>query len=82
MPEKRKLKTKLHFNRINMQRGDPRVWSAHTSKACHGTEKIVIVRDGEVLLETVFNPGGSQPRAYLQMQGCVWQRDGITFIEI
>jgi hypothetical protein len=28
-----KLKTRIHFNRINMQRGKKEVWTAHTSKA-------------------------------------------------
>ena len=65
-----------------MQRGDKRVWSAHTSKSCNPSEKVVIVRDGEVLLETVFNEGGKQPRAYLRVTGHVHKVGSVTYIEI
>jgi hypothetical protein len=29
-----------HFNRINMQRGDPKVWTVHYQGTCHQTEEI------------------------------------------
>ena len=31
---------RYHFNRINMQRGDPRVWTVHTRGQCIQTEQI------------------------------------------
>jgi len=56
----RRLKFRAHFNRINMQRGNPRVWTVHNSRGCfQGTEII-----SKVPMETVFNPTGRQPRAY------------------
>jgi hypothetical protein len=44
---KAKVKTKLHFNRIAMQRGKPEVWTAHNSRGCFGAEKLVIMHDGK-----------------------------------
>jgi hypothetical protein len=78
----RKLKTKLHFNRVSMQRNDPRVWSAHTSKSCNQSEKVVVRHNGEIVLETVFNPTAKQPRAYLQMFGVVSYEDGVTVVDV
>jgi hypothetical protein len=76
------MKTKIHFNRVAMQRKDARVWSAKTSKACNMSEKIVIVRDGEVLLETVFKPDATQPRAYLACNGKVHFKNGTCYVEV
>lgn len=56
----RRLKFRAHFNRINMQRGKPQVWTVHTSRACYQVKQIRIL----VPAETVFNPAGPQPRAY------------------
>jgi hypothetical protein len=78
----RKLKTRIHFNRINMQRKDSRVWSAHTSKSCNMSEKIVVMHNGVKILETVFNPSGRQPRAYLETQADVRNENGITIVEV
>lgn len=64
-------KIKLHFNRINMQRKNPRVWSAHTSKSCNPSEKVIIMHNGVKILETVFNPDANQPRAYMSINGSI-----------
>ena len=56
----RPLKTKVHFNRVNMFRKSLNVWTAHNSRGCFQGEKIVM----QVPMETVFNPEGRQPRAY------------------
>jgi hypothetical protein len=63
----RPLKFKAHFNRINMQRGNPNVWTVHTSRACHQVEIIQI----NVPVRTVFNPNGKQPRAYFVGYGTI-----------
>lgn len=65
-----------------MQRGDKRVWSAHTSKSCNMSEKIRVVHNGTVVLETVYNPEGKQPRAYLQTTGAIRFENGVTIVEI
>lgn len=65
-----------------MQRKDPRVWSAHNSHGCHMSEMIKIVHNGEVVMETVFKPGATQPRAYMLVKGNVTQQDGITVVEV
>jgi hypothetical protein len=79
---KRKLKTKIHFNRVNMARKDPRVWSAHNSHSCNMSEKIVVMHNGIRVLETVFDPNARQPRAYLLTYANVFQKDGITVVEV
>jgi hypothetical protein len=78
----RKLKTRIHFNRIAMQRNDPRVWSAHTSRSCNMSEKIVVKHNGVVVLETVYAPEAKQPRAYLMTHGVVSQVNGVTVVEV
>lgn len=73
-----KLKTfYLHFNRIAMQRGDPKVWSIRTSKGCFHAEKVVV----EVPLETVFKPEKKQnPRAFFKGVGNgYWQWQGSSY---
>jgi hypothetical protein len=78
----RKLKTKIHFNRINMQRKDPRIWSAHNSHGCHMSEQIKVVHNGQVILETVYKPEATQPRAYLLAHGTVREENGVTIVEV
>lgn len=56
----RKLKFRVHFNRINMQRGLPLVWTVHTSRGCYQVAEI----QSYVPMHTVFNKTGRQPRAY------------------
>lgn len=79
---KSKLKTKLHFNRVNMQRGNPNVWTAHNSRGCFGAEKLVIMHDGKVVAETVFNPKARQPRAYFTAQAAVKYKGKTAIIEV
>jgi hypothetical protein len=48
-----------HFNRVNMQRGNPNVWTVHFRGACiQGTEVVF-----NVPTYTTFKPNGRQPRA-------------------
>ena len=79
---KAKVKTKLHFNRVNMQRGNPNVWTAHNSRGCFGAKKLVIMHEGKVVAETVFNPTARQPRAYFVAQGNVKYKGGTAIIEV
>lgn len=79
---KGKLKTKIHFNRINMQRKDPRVWSAHTSKSCNPSEKIVVKHNGVTVLETVYNPDSRQPRAFMVVTGSITHEGTTTIVEV
>ena len=77
-----KLKTKLHFNRVNMQRGRSEVWTASNSHGCNQAAKIQVVHDGKVIAETVFRPQAAQPRAYFVVHGNVKYRGGTAIVEI
>lgn len=76
------MKVKIHFNRVNMQRNDDRVWSAHTSKSCNMAEKIVVMHNGKVVLETVFRPEAKQPRAYLCANGEVTYKGKTAIVTV
>lgn len=60
---------RAHFNRINMQRGNPNVWTVHTSQGCFQGTKII----SHVPMETVYKPTGAQPRAYFK---------GLAFVQL
>lgn len=51
-----------HFNRINMQRGDPNVWTLHFRGMCMQAESIKF----NVPIQTDYKPNGRQPRATLR----------------
>ncbi len=51
-----------HFNRVNMQRGNPKVWTIHVRGQCIQAEQITF----RVSLETSYKPNGAQPRATLR----------------
>lgn len=76
------MKIKLHFNRINMQRNDDRVWSAHTHVSCNSAETVVIRHKGKVIGKTVFKPQAKQPRAFVEFAGEVVHDNGQTYIDI
>jgi len=61
----KQIKFKAHFNRINMQRGNPNVWTVHTSRACYQVQEIKIF----VPVTTVFKKDGPQPRAHFDGVG-------------
>lgn len=82
MKMKTKLKTKLHFNRVAMQRGSPNVWTAHNSRGCFGAKKLVVMHDGKIIAETVFDPKARQPRAYFVTHGKVKYRGGTAIVEV
>jgi hypothetical protein len=58
----RRLKFRAHFNRINMQRGNPNVWTVHNSRGCFQGTGII----SQVPMATVFKADGRQPRAYFE----------------
>lgn len=77
------MKIKLHFNRVAMQRLDPRVWSAHTSKACNQSTEVLIRHMGRIIGKTVFRKDAAQPRAYVEFAGTVEKdAEGNTVIVI
>lgn len=77
------VKIRLHFNRVNMQRHDPRVWSAHTHKSCNGATEVSIQYAGKVIGRTVYKPEAQQPRAYVEFAGRVeTDAQGHTIIVI
>lgn len=78
----RKLKTRLHFNRVNMQRGNPRVWTAHNSSVCAQAEELVIMHNGKEVARTVFNPTARQPRAYFVTQAEIRYEGKKAIIEV
>jgi hypothetical protein len=58
----KRLKFRAHFNRVNMQRGNPKVWTVHNSRGCFQGAGI----SSEVPMRTVFKKNGKQPRAYFE----------------
>lgn len=67
----------LHFNRINVQRGDPDVWTVHLSDQCIQTKHV----DCRVRIETVYRGATArQPRAYFKGKGRVIVRDDLVII--
>lgn len=51
-----------HFNRVNMQRGDARVWTVHYRGVCYQATEIVFW----VPVRTRYVANGKQPRATLR----------------
>lgn len=74
---KRRLKFRLHFNRINMQRGNPNVWTVHNSRGCFQGRHVSV----SVPINAVFDPDGRQPRAYLSGYGHVRVGQNTIFVE-
>lgn len=60
-------KFKLHFNRVNMQRGLPTVWTIHLSNRCIPATEVELT----VPVTAVFRPDARQPRAWLEGYGVV-----------
>lgn len=51
-----------HFNRVNMQRGNPNVWTVHFRGTCYQGEEVVF----NVPTFTEYKPKGQQPRAKIR----------------
>jgi hypothetical protein len=69
-------KFKIHFNRINMQRGNPNIWTVHWADRCIQAEEIQV--NGTIA--TVYRPEGRQPRAWFEGKGVVKVKGGIAFV--
>ena len=66
---------RFHFNRINMQRGSPNVWSVHVTGRCIQTPRIWC----NVPIESRFTPDGRQPRAVFAGRGEVQEtQEGVV----
>lgn len=58
----------VHFNRINVQRKDPDIWTVHMSDRCIQIKKVII----KCPLESVYKgPDARQPRAYFKGKAIV-----------
>lgn len=57
----------IHFNRIAMQRKDPKVWSIRTSKQCMHAESVMMI---DLPLVTIYKPDQkNNPRAFFKCFG-------------
>ncbi len=52
----------VHFNRNNMQRGNPNVWTVHWKGKCYPAREVEI----NVPVTTRYVPNGRQPRATMR----------------
>jgi hypothetical protein len=75
--EVKRLKLKIHFNRVNMQRGDPRVWTVHYAGKCLQAENVIMSGP----LQTVFRPEAPQPRAYFTGYGTARLSGKTVYVE-
>lgn len=67
----------LHFNRINVQRGDPDVWTVHLSDQCIQTKHV----ECRVTIKTVYRGATArQPRAYFKGKGRILVKEGQVVI--
>lgn len=69
-------KFKLHFNRVNMQRGKSTVWTVHLADRCIPAKTVKVF----VPLLTVFRPESQQPRAWFEGVGHILERRGTVHI--
>lgn len=67
-----------HFNRVNMQRGVPEVWTVHFRGQCIQCREIKF----RINVSTRYRKDGKQPRAILRgMAAEVYTIDGITTVK-
>jgi hypothetical protein len=65
-----------HFNRVNMQRKDPNIWTVHFRGACYQGTNIVF----NVPTFTTYNPTGTQPRAKIRGRAHFVERVGTELL--
>jgi hypothetical protein len=73
----KRLKFRAHFNRVNMRRGNPNVWTVHNSRGCFQGQAI----HSYVSMRTIFKKDGRQPRAYFEGYAHVRILGGILVLE-
>lgn len=71
-----RLITKVHFNRVAIQRGDDHVWTVHTSEGCFAVKSVHI----NAPVQTVYNKEGRQPRAFFRGRTRVVIREGHAYL--
>lgn len=59
---------RVHFNRINMQRGNPKVWTVHTSKGCVQTKEVCCWAP---MMSVYKGTNARQPRAFMEGRGII-----------
>jgi hypothetical protein len=69
-------KFKLHFNRVNMQRGNPNIWTVHQSGICYQVQDVVCM----ARVQSVYRPDRPQPRAYFTGIGVVVVAGSTAYI--
>lgn len=52
----------FHFNRVNMQRNNPNVWTVHWGGRCIQVRQVKC----NAPVDSKFNPTGRQPRAFFE----------------
>lgn len=72
----RPRKFRLHFNRVNMQRGNPNIWTVHLSNRCIQVQVVEV----QVPIQTVYRPTAEQPRAFLTGTGIVTVKGHTAYI--
>ncbi len=67
----------VHFNRINVARKDPDIWTVHMSDRCIQTREV----DIRVPLQSIYRgPNARQPRAYFKGKAIVDVRRGKVIL--
>ena len=67
----------LHFNRLNVRKGQADVWTVHRSDRCMQVRKIIT----HVPMESIYKGATArQPRAFFRCRGVVRITDGTTTI--
>lgn len=69
----------IHFNRINVQRGDPDIWTVHLSDRCIQTK---VVRCTVPVTTVYRGVTARQPRAYLKGKGRIHVKPGEVRITL
>jgi len=72
----KRLMTRVHFNRIEMQRGGEYVWTVHNSEGCFQVKEVQILTP----LVTVYKPLGVQPRAYFKGVCNVHVKEEVAYL--
>lgn len=74
----RPVKFRLHFNRINMQRRRPTIWTVHTHNLCIPASHVHV----NVPLDTEYKgPDAPQPRAFFTGRGIITQKGTEVYID-
>lgn len=70
----RRLTARVHFNRVEMQRGGEHVWTVHTCEGCFQVKDVQL----RTSFDTKFKPMGVQPRAFFKGRTVLEVKNGIA----